>query len=98
MSVSRYRRSSRLRGATQLGTSSVANLLYTNVKNKNIVTFSYVLAEGERLDHIAGKYLGNGDLWWVIAACSGIGWMMQVPPGTRLFIPRDLNQVLAYVG
>jgi len=98
MSVSRYRRTSRIKGSTQLGTTNISQLLYSNVIDKNIGTFSYTLKEGERLDHIAGKYLGNGDLWWVIAACSGIGWMMQVQPGTRIFIPSDLNQILSYVG
>jgi len=98
MSVSRYRRTPKIRGASQLGSTNVSQILYSNVLNKNIKTFSYTLKEGERLDHVAGKYLGNGDLWWIIAACSGIGWMMQVPAGTRIFIPRDLNQILSYVG
>lgn len=98
MSVSRYRRTPRLKGSTQLGTSSVSSIIYTNVINNNISTFSYTLKEGERLDQLAGRFLGNGDLWWVLAACSGVGWMLQAPPGTRILVPRDLNQIMAYVG
>lgn len=46
--------------------------------------------DGERLDHIAHRFYGDGQLWWVIAAASNIGWWLQVPPGTRLFVP-DAN-------
>jgi len=50
------------------------------------------------LDHIAGKELGDSQLWWVIAAASRIGWWLQVPPGTVLRIPTKMTQVMAYVG
>ena len=43
--------------------------------------------DGERLDHIAHRFYGDGQLWWIIAAASGIGWWLQVPPGTRVFVP-----------
>lgn len=65
--------------------------------NGNIETFDYVLKEGERLDQLAGRYLGNGDMWWVLAASSGIGWMLQATPGTRIRIPNNVNQIMAYV-
>jgi hypothetical protein len=97
MSVSRYRRTSRIKGGVQLGTSYINSTIYQNVENGNIETTPYVLKEGERLDHIAGKFLGNGDLWWILAATSGIGWMLQAVPGTRIRIPSNLNQIMAYV-
>jgi hypothetical protein len=53
---------------------------------------SRVLQEGERLDTIAGQEYGDSSLWWVIASASGIGWAMQVPPGTRIVVP-NLDQV-----
>ena len=56
----------------------------------------HILKEGERLDVIAGRTYGNARLWWVIAAASGIGWGLQVPPGTQILIPTDLKQVLSY--
>jgi len=55
-----------------------------------------VLNEGERLDTIAGRVYGNARLWWIIAAASGIGWPLQVPPGTQLLIPTDLKQTAQY--
>jgi len=48
--------------------------------------------EGERLDTIAGIEYEDSTLWWVIASASGIGWALQVPPGTRILIP-NLQQV-----
>jgi len=97
MSVSRYRRSSRIKAGTQLSTSNISALIYSNVREGNITTFNYVLKEGERLDQLAGRYLGNGDLWWVIAAASGIGWMLQAAPGTRIKIPDNVGQIMSYV-
>ena len=54
------------------------------------------MQEGERLDTIAGKIYGDSNYWWVIAAASGIGWPLQVPPGTLLRIPEDLGAVLGF--
>jgi nucleoid-associated protein YgaU len=51
-----------------------------------------VIQQGERLDGIAGEVYGNSTLWWAIAAASGIGWALQVPPGTRILIP-SINQL-----
>lgn len=50
-----------------------------------------VTQEGERLDIIAGEEYGDSTLWWLISSASGIGWPLQVPPGTRILIP-DLQQ------
>jgi nucleoid-associated protein YgaU len=67
------------------------------VRDGTIAYSESVLQEGERLDTIAGKVYGDGRYWWVIAAASGIGWGIQVPPGTVIIIP-DINQVAEYVG
>jgi hypothetical protein len=98
MSVGRYRRTPRLDGGQKIGTSRLTGILFAAAKSGNIPCRTHVLAENERLDHLAGRYLGDGQLWWVIAACSGVGWFLQVPPGTRLKIPTDLDKVMAYIG
>ena len=54
-----------------------------------------IVRESERLDHIAHRYYGDGRMWWVIAAASGIGWWPQVPPGTRIRVPIDIDQIEA---
>jgi len=51
------------------------------------------MTEAERLDVIAGRVYGDGRLWWIIAAASGIGWWLQVPAGTRLVIPTSLDAI-----
>lgn len=51
------------------------------------------LQEGERLDHVAFEEYGDAAKWWIIAACSGIGWWLQCPEGTELVIPIEEQQV-----
>ena len=98
MAVSRYRRVRKLKGGTIVGTSRISSILRRAAQQGRLSCLTYVVVENERLDHLAGKHLGNGQLWWVIAACSGVGWWLQVPPGTRLKIPTDLGEVMSYVG
>ena len=98
MAVSRYRRTSRLAGGTKLGTNRTPAILYRAAKTGSLPCVVYVTKEDERLDVLAGKHLGSAQLWWVIAACSGIGWFLQVPPGTRIRIPRDIQKVMQYIG
>jgi nucleoid-associated protein YgaU len=56
-----------------------------------------VLKENQRLDRLAGSLYGDGRLWWVIAAASGIGWAWQVPPGTQLRVPTDVGQFMGLI-
>lgn len=56
-----------------------------------------VLEEDRRLDQISGQFYGTASYWWVVAAASGIGWGLQVPAGTIVLVPKDINQVLGYV-
>lgn len=51
------------------------------------------IKEGQRLDKIAHDFYGDARLWWIIAAASGIGWWLQVPPGTLLKVPTELEQI-----
>jgi hypothetical protein len=60
-------------------------------------TTVFTSQETDRLDVMAGRYYGDGRLWWVIAAASGIGWWLQVPSGTRIVVPTDINQVMGLV-
>jgi hypothetical protein len=54
------------------------------------------LDEAERLDVLAGEFYGDGRLWWVICAASGIGFSPQVPAGTRIIIP-NIEDLSKYV-
>ena len=97
MGLSRYGRTSRIKGGKQMATPEAVRSIRMAVKNTSISTVSYVTAESERLDVIAAKKYGNSKLWWVIAAASDIGWSLQVPPGTVLLIPSNLNQIAGFV-
>ena len=56
-----------------------------------------IMEEGQRLDTIAGSVYGDSSYWWVIVAASNIGWGLQVPPGTLLRVPRDLDQIMSII-
>ena len=58
----------------------------------------YVSKENDRLDHLAAKLLGDGRDWWVLAATSGIGWGLQIPPGTRIVVPRSMLLIRRVAG
>jgi hypothetical protein len=46
-----------------------------------------VLRGAERLDTLAGSIYGDARYWWVLAAASGVGWGLQIPPGTIVNVP-----------
>ena len=98
MSLSRYTRTNRILAGRQLGTSRAHSIIPLAVERGSIEYKTVITEEGDRLDHIAAKELGDGRLWWVIAAASRIGWWLQVPPGTVLRVPTNIAQVKAYVG
>ena len=73
-------------------------LIYKASKSGQLSVKRHILKQGERLDHIAFNEYGNGNDWWVIAAASGIGWWLQLPPGTVLTIPTNLSQIRDLLG
>lgn len=97
MAINRYSSDSLVLGGKLLATNRTIPNLRNAINAGTVSTIAYTILEGDRLDALAGRYYGDGRLWWVIAAASGIGWWLQVPPGTRLLIPTDLNQVESLV-
>jgi len=97
MSTSRYEFTRRVQGGRGIGTIKGLRKIYFGVMQGNIPSRSMTLKEAQRLDHIAGRAYGDSSLWWVIAAASGIGWGLQVPPGTILKIPIDLSKVYSLI-
>jgi hypothetical protein len=78
------------------GASPAPTRIYDAIVGGQVSYDVRVLQEGERIDTIAGQVYGDSSLWWVIAAASGIGWALQVPPGTRLLIP-NMQQVSRFI-
>ena len=80
-------------GKDIIGISQSCYKIYNAVENGEISYGVHVLEQGERLDYIAGINYGDSSLWWIIAAASGIGYALQVPPGTILRVPSSISQV-----
>ena len=96
--IHRYRRAPKLKRGKFYGTFVPGYFVYSAVQRGQIPCDTYETKQAERLDVIAGEYYGDGTLWWVIAAASGIGWNLQVPPGTYIAIPKNLNSVYKLLG
>jgi hypothetical protein len=92
MATSRYAFVERVE-QNKLSTTDVSSKIYFAVQQGLIPVNESKLIDKERLDHIAFKTYGEGSLWWVIAAASGIGWSLQCPPGTLLRVPTNLNDI-----
>lgn len=97
MAFSRYERAPVLQFGASFGTSRSHSAIRKAIKDGNLPFREFVLHEGERLDHYAGRFYGDSTFWWIIAAASDIGWGLQVPPGTLIRVP-DLEKVAALVG
>ena len=91
----RYRKDRPIRGGRMLATASGMSIVIRAVRSGTLVTTKYTSKEGDRLDNLAAIYLGDSRLWWVLAATSGIGWSLQLPPGTLIRIPDNMAQVQA---
>lgn len=98
MAVRRYARTPILKNGAQYGTSETILVLRDAIKNRTISFSTRILKEGERLDILAGQLWGDSTYYWIIAACSSIGWAVQCPPGTVLNIPDNLSDVIKLVG
>ena len=77
--------------------STINSIIRKGVQQGTINTSEIVLEENRRLDQLSGQYYGTAAYWWVIAAASGIGWGLQVPAGTVINVPTDINQILSFV-
>lgn len=61
---------------------------------ENITTIEHTFSIGERLDHLAAKYFGDDQYYWVIAVVNSIVDPLDIEYGRKLRIPTDVRQVL----
>jgi hypothetical protein len=96
MSQRRYDGTQLIAFGTMFGTSETISVIRNGIASGEIRYEEYSLQERERLDTLAGKSYGDGRLWWILAAASNIGWGLQVPPGTKVLIPKltDVQRLL----
>ena len=93
MTLSRYKQSNLINNRKAIGTNMARVAVHNAAQNGEISTEIYITQQGDRLDKLAGERYGDGTLWWVIAAASGIGWWLQIPSGVILTIPTSIEQV-----
>lgn len=75
------------------GSINISSFIRRGALRGNLKTKIEISKESVKLDFYAQKYYDDPSLWWIIAAASGIGWWLQVPPGTVLYIPTSLKQI-----
>ena len=92
MAISRYGFERKIPGGVSMSRASY--IIFNAVLRGTIKTSNLVLEEGRRLDQISGEQYGDAGYWWVIAAASGIGWGLQVPPGTLVKGPNSLEKII----
>ena len=59
----------------------------------DISTFEYTVKVGDRLDHLAAKFLNDDRYWWVIALVSN-KVSPFLTPNEKIRIPFDVSEVL----
>lgn len=96
--ISRYANNSRINAGYQLGTPEDVLKLRRGIKNGSIpIVRSIIATGGDRLDSLAGSIYDDAKYWWVLAASSGIGWGLQIPPGTIVNVIR-LSDIESLMG
>jgi len=74
-------------------TSDLYTRIYRAAESGVLMTNVQQVSSSKRLDVLAYEAYGDATLWWIIAAASGIGWSMQLSPGTYVRVPSDLNMI-----
>lgn len=83
-----------IKNETALSVPTVIASIRSKISAGTLSYTQIVTTGAERLDTMAGRYYGDGSMWWALATASNIGWGLQVPAGTVINIP-DINQLIA---
>ena len=97
MAIGRYTYSTTVAGKDVLSTPNSQSKIFKAATKGRLAFTTQIVQTDERLDHIAAKAYGSSKYWWIIAAASGIGWGLQVPPGTIVRIPTNLGEIIALI-
>jgi hypothetical protein len=58
----------------------------------------HTVIEGDRIDLLAHRYLGDARLWWIICDYNDIFFSLELQPGTDLRIPSVENVQMRILG
>ena len=94
MGIGRYTFTGLINNGVGKSNPRVSSKIYAGIMSGKISFTVKRINRFERLDKISAEKYGDASYWWVIAAASGIGWGLQLPPGTIVRIPSNLSQVL----
>lgn len=64
---------------------------------EGVKTTDYLYKHGDRLDHLAARFFGEDQYWWIIALVNGINYPFAsggLVPGTVLKIPDSADDIL----
>lgn len=75
------------------GKRAMVTSLMPRIKKRSTDSF-IVMVEKTRLDHLAHKFYGNPNYWWVIAAANNIRGTMYADLGIQLRIPREIGEII----
>ena len=89
----RYTNDRTIKAGSTKATNKAAIKLREEFAAGNITVQVIVIGSKLRLDQVAFRYMGDATMWWAIAALSDIGWGMQLPPGTRIVVPTNRQQI-----
>ena len=95
--MKRYLRDPRIAGGKLASATAVPKIRRARELGL-IPTRDYIVQESLRLDLLANKFFQDPQLWWVLATLSDIGWGLQIPPGTIIRVPQNLDAIKRIVG
>lgn len=80
-----------------MGTAKAVASIRAAMKAGTLATKAVIVRGAERLDTMAGSLYGDSRYWWILAATSNIGWGLQIPTGTVIYVP-DLSDIAQICG
>ena len=54
------------------------------------------VSENTRLDTLAGKYLGNGRYWYILAYINNLFYPWNIKKGSIILVPQNVQDILDY--
>jgi len=62
------------------------------------VSYTHVWQNGDRMDKLASKYLGDDNYGWIICLVNRINNPLSVIPGTVIKVPANAQSILEQLG